>query len=147
METLSPQEMESRIAARYLVFVILWFSIFMSVMIFLGIVLMAGSKGTPNPMLSYVLLGIGSMIVVVSFLLKQQLTRRAIDKQDVAALQSALIISLALCESAALFGLLDRFVTASNTSWFLFAVAAVGVLLHFPKKDDLRAVSYKRSDF
>jgi len=110
METLSPQEMESRIAARYLVFVILWFSIFMSVMIFLGIVLMAGSKGTPNPMLSYVLLGIGSMIVVVSFLLKQQLTRRAIDKQDVAALQSALIISLALCESAALFGLLDRFV-------------------------------------
>jgi len=147
METLSPQEMESRIAARYLMFVILWFSIFMSVMIFLGIVLMAGSKGTPNPMLSYVLLGIGSMIVVVSFLLKQQLTRRAIDKQDVAALQSALIISLALCESAALFGLLDRFVTASNTSWFLFAVAAVGVLLHFPKKDDLRAVSYKRSDF
>jgi len=147
METLSPQEMESRIAARYLVFVILWFSIFMSVMIFLGIVLMAGSKGTPNPMLSYVLLGIGSMIVVVSFLLKQQLTRRAIDKQDVAALQSALIISLALCESAALFGLLDRFVTASNTSWFLFAVAAVGVLLHFPKKDDLRAVSYKRPDF
>src|SRR5574341_436326 len=142
METISPQEIESRVAARYLVFLILWLALFTSVMIFLAIVLLSGSQGTPNPLLSYALLGIGSMIVLVSFVLKQQLTRKAIGNNDAAALQSAHIITLALCESAALLGMLDRFVTASSTSWLLFAIAALGILLHFPKKDHLRAVSY-----
>jgi hypothetical protein len=69
--------------------------------------------------------------------------QKAINNTDIAALQSAHIVSLALCESAALFGVLDRFMTASQTSWFLFAIAAIGILLHFPKKDQIRAVSYK----
>jgi len=143
METVTPQEIESRVAARYVVFLILWFALLMSVMIFLGIVLIMGSQGTANPMLSYALLGVGVMTVIGSFLLKQQLTRKAIGNYDAAALQSAHITSLALCEAAALFGLLDRFVTASNTSWLLFAVAIMGILLHFPRKDPLRAVSYR----
>jgi predicted MFS family arabinose efflux permease len=115
----------------------------MSVLIFLVIVLMVQSQTNPNPMLSYALLAIGAMTVLASFLLKQQLTRKAIDNNDVAALQSAHIVSLALCESAALLGVLDRFVTGSTTSWLLFAIAVLGILLHFPKKDHLRAVSYK----
>ena len=144
METISPQEMESRVAARYVVFLILWFAILMSVMLFLGFVLVVGSQGTPNPALGYALLGIGAMTVVASFFLKQQLMRKAIDNNDVTALQSAHIVSLALCESAALLGVINRFVTASNTSWFLFAVAVLGILLHFPKKDYLRAALFKK---
>lgn len=143
METITPQQVEDRVEARHKVFLILWFALFVSVMLFLVLVLVAGSKGTPNSALSYALLGIGSMTVLVSFLLKQQLVRKAIDNKDIAALQSAHIVSLALCESAALFGVLDRFVTASQTSWFLFAISAIGILLHFPKKDHIRAVSYK----
>jgi hypothetical protein len=92
---------------------------------------------------SYAVLAMGVSIVLASFLLKQQLVRKAIDKTDIAALQSAHIISLALCESAALFGVLDRFVTASPTSWFLFAIAALGILLNFPSKDNVRAASFK----
>ena len=143
METSSPQQVEARVEARHKVFLILWFALFVSVMLFLVLVIVAGSKGTPNPTLSYVLLGIGSMTVLVSFLLKQQMITKAISNNDIAALQSAYIVSLALCESAALFGVLDRFMTASQTSWFLFAIAALGILLHFPKKDHIRAVSYK----
>ena len=144
MESITPQQVEDRVEARHKVFLILWFALFVSVMLFLVLVLVVGSKGTPNPTLSYALLGIGSMTVLVSFLLKQQLVQKAINHNDIAALQSAHIVSLALCESAALFGVLDRFVTASQTSWFLFAIAALGILLHFPKKDHIRAVSYKQ---
>lgn len=143
METFNPQQAEARAEARHKVFLILWFALFVSVMMLFVLVLVAGSKGTPNPTLSYVLLGIGSMTVLGSFLLKQQLVQKAINNNDIAALQSAHIVSLALCESAALFGVLDRFMTASQTSWFLFAIAAIGILLHFPKKDQIRAVSYK----
>ena len=143
METITPQQVEDRVEARHKVFLILWFALLVSVMLFLVLVLVAGSKGTPNPTLSHALLGIGSMTVLVSFLLKQQMVQKAVNHKDIAALQSAHIVSLALCESAALFGVLDRFVTASQTSWFLFAISAIGILLHFPKKDYIRAVSYK----
>jgi len=143
MEPFNPQQAEARAEARHKVFLILWFALFVSVMLLLVLVLVAGSRGTPNPTLSYTLLGIGSMTVVGSFLLKQQLVQKAINNNDIAALQSAHIVSLALCESAALFGVLDRFMTASQTSWFLFAIAAIGILLHFPKRDQIRAVSYK----
>jgi len=143
MEPFNPQQAEARAEARHKVFLILWFALFVSVMLLLVLVLVAGSRGTPNPTLSYGLLGIGSMTVLGSFLLKQQLVQKAINNNDIAALQSAHIVSLALCESAALFGVLDRFMTASQTSWFLFAIAAIGILLHFPKRDQIRAVSYK----
>jgi len=143
MEPFNPQQAEARAEARHKVFLILWFALFVSVMLLLVLVLVAGSRGTPNPTLSYALLGIGSMTVLGSFLLKQQLVQKAINNNDIAALQSAHIVSLALCESAALFGVLDRFMTASQTSWFLFAIAAIGILLHFPKRAQIRAVSYK----
>jgi hypothetical protein len=143
VETFNPQQVEAKVEARHKVFLIVWFALFVSVMLFVVLVLVAGSKGTPNPTLSYALLGIGSITVLVSFLLKQQMVTKAINHNDIAALQSAHIMSLALCESAALFGVLDRFITGSQTSWFLFAVAVIGILLHFPRKDHIRAVSYK----
>ena len=144
METMTPQQVEDQVEARHKVFLILWFALFMSVMLLLVLVVVVGTKGTPNPTLSYALLGIGLMTVLVSFLLKQQLAQKAINNNDIAALQSAHVVGLALCESAALFGVVDRFVTASQTSWFLFAISALGILLHFPKKDQIRAVSYKQ---
>jgi len=140
---IDPQQVESTVDARYQVFLILWFALLMSVTLFLVLVLVVGSHGTPNPTLSYALLAAGAAIVFASFVLKQQLMRKAIEKRDVAALQSSHIVALALCESAALFGVLDRFVTASQTSWFLFAIAVLGILLHFPRKDNLRAASFK----
>jgi hypothetical protein len=143
METISPQEMESRVAARYMTFLILWFAMLMSVTILFSIAWIVGGRGTPNLMMSYALLAAGFSIVAVSFVLKRQLSRKAIDNSDVAALQSAQTVALALCESAALLGMLDRFVTGSQTSWFLFAIAALGMLLHFPKKYHVRAVSFK----
>jgi hypothetical protein len=139
METISPQEMESRVAARYMTFLILWFAMLMSVTIFFVIAWIVTGQGTPNPVMSYALLAAGFSIVAVSVVLKQQLVRKAIDNTDIAALQSAYIVAWALSESAALLGLLDRFTTASQTSWFLFAIGALGTLLHFPKKDHVRA--------
>jgi hypothetical protein len=54
---------------------------------------------------------------------------------------SAYIVSFALCESAALFALMDHFTTGSGYYRFGFILAAIGMLLHFPKKEHLRAVS------
>ena len=141
MQFIDPQEAEAKVAARYRVFLVLWIGIFMSVVLFLVLALALASTGVANPMLSYSLVGIGLVVVIVSLLLKQRLVKQAIEKREIQSLQSAYIIGMALCESAALFGLLDHFVTGSNISWFSFLFALTGMLLHFPKKDHLRAVS------
>jgi len=141
MQFINPQEAEAKVAARYRVFLVLWIGIFMSVVFFLVLALAVASTGVANPMLSYSLVGMGLVVVIVSLLLKQRLVKQAIEKREVQSLQSAYIIGMALCESAALFGLLDHFVTGSNISWFAFLFALTGMVLHFPKKDHLRAVS------
>ena len=141
MELISPQEAEAKVAARYRVFLVLWLGIFVSVLLFLILALGVASTGVANPMFSYSLVGIGLIVVIVSVLLKHRLLKQAIAKRDIGSLQSAHIIGLALCESAALFGLLDHFVTGSNICWFAFLFAVTGMLLHFPKKDHLRAVA------
>lgn len=141
MQLISPQEAEAKVAARYRVFLILWIGIFMSVVLFLVLALFVASTGVANPTLSYSLLGIALIVVIVSVLLKHHLVKQAIEKREIQTLQSAHIIGMALCESAALFGLLDHFVTGSNICWFAFLFAVTGMLLHFPKKDHLRAVA------
>lgn len=141
MELPNPQEIDAKVEARFRVFFILWAAILVSVGLLTTLAMVIGSKGTPNPTLSYALLAVGVTMVGVSFLLKQKPAQQAIDKNDIAALQTAHILALALSESAALFGLVDRLTTASTTSWFLFAVSAAGILLNFPSKDRIRSVS------
>jgi len=141
MQFINPQEAEAKVAARYRVFLVLWIGILMSVVLFLVLALAVASTGVANPMLTYSLVGSGLVVVIVSVLLKQRLVKQAIERREIQSLQSAYIIGMALCESAALFGLLDHFVTGSNISWFSFLFALTGMVLHFPKKDHLRAVS------
>jgi hypothetical protein len=95
--------------------------------------------------MSLALLGIGFMTVTISLVLKRQMLKKAIETQQVSALLNAYIIGFALSESAAIFGLIDHFVTGSGYYRFAFIMAAIGMLLHFPKKDHLRAVSFKQS--
>ena len=144
MPSSNPQELETKVEARYRTFLILWAAILMS----LGFLVVLASalpvKASANPIISYTLLMIGLSIVSVSVLLKQKLVQQAIDKGSVQALQSAHVVSLALCESAALLGLFDRLMTGSVTSWFLFGIAVVGMLLHFPRKQHLRDASHKQ---
>lgn len=141
MELRNPQEIEAKVEARFRVFLILWAAILVSVGLLTTLAVVIGSKGTANPTLSYALLAVGVTMVGASFLLKQKLVQQAIDKTDIAALQTAHILTLALCESAAMFGLVDRLTTSSPTSWFLFAISAGGILLNFPSKDRIRSVS------
>jgi F0F1-type ATP synthase membrane subunit c/vacuolar-type H+-ATPase subunit K len=143
MQPNSPQEIEARVNARFRIFLTLWAAILASIMLLTVFAVAVPSKGLPNPILSYSLLVVCLTVVTVSLLLKQRLVQQAIEKSSVESLQTALVLSLALCESAALFGLFAHFVTGSKTSWFAFAIAVAGVLLHFPNKDHVRAVSGK----
>src|SRR6266478_3587892 len=113
MQLTNPQEMEAKVDARYRVFLILWIAILISMGMLFTLALFIPSSGKANQTFSIVLLGIGFATVATSFVFKRQMLKRAIEKQQLQALMSAYIVSFALCESAALFALVDHFTTGS----------------------------------
>jgi len=48
-----------------------------------------------------------------------------------------------MCEASALLGLLEHFTVGNRVYYFLFLLAAGGIALHFPKRSQLEAASYK----
>lgn len=141
MQLTNPQEVEAKVDARYRVFLILWVAILVSIGILFALALFIPSSGKGDQTFSIILLGLGFATVSTSFVFKQQMLKKAIEKQQLQALMSAYIVSFALCESAALFALMDHFTTGSGYYRFGFILAAIGMVLHFPRKDHLRAVS------
>ncbi len=136
----NPQQIEARVEERHKVLLILWFALLISITAFFVMTLFVpGRSAEPNALFSYALAGAAFMAVVASVLFKQQFVKRATEKRDVPTLQSGYLIGFCLSESAALFGLLDHFVTGSKYYYFSFALSLLGMLLHFPKKDHVRA--------
>jgi|ERR1051326_213042 hypothetical protein len=144
MEFANPGEVELKVAARYRVFLILWVAILASLGFLLALALFLPGSGLPNRTLSYAFFAISIGLILISLLIRQRQLRLAIEKQRIDLLQGAYVVSFALCEAASLFGLLDHFVTGSGNYRFIFGLAFLGMLLHFPKKDHVRAVSYQR---
>ena len=141
MQFISPQQAEAKVAARHRVMVILWMAILASLFVLLILALAVPSSGTSNQTLTSTLLGLSLVAAIVSVGVKRHLLKQAIDKQELQPFMSAYVIAFALCESAALFGLLNHFATGSVYYRVQFSIAAIGMLLHFPKKDHVRAVS------
>ena len=124
----------------------LWFALLMSiVMYFVFIQLSAPERADPaNPPNSILIVGItglGTLLVIISFVVKRKLLDRSVETQDVLLVQRAMILAVALCEVAALLGLLERFLLGNREYYLLFIVAIVGDLFHFPRRSQLEAAS------
>jgi hypothetical protein len=143
MEFTNPQEAQTKVAARYRVFFILWVAMMVSLVFLLCLAVFVQGSGRPNRTMSYAFFAVSMVLVIASLPIKQRQLKQAIENRQIALLQNAYILGFALCEAAALFGLLDHFVTGSGNYRFMFALAVLGMLVHFPKKDHVRAVSYK----
>jgi len=133
------------IDARYRTLLILWFAICMSVLMFLALTRLAPVAAVGNRNLTLALNSMGLLPVALSFLLKQRALAKSVATQRLDLVQSAYVLSFALCESSALLGLVDHFTTGSRYSYFAFVIAGIGLLLHFPQKQNLvNASSYRQ---
>jgi F0F1-type ATP synthase membrane subunit c/vacuolar-type H+-ATPase subunit K len=133
------------IEARYRTLLILWFAICMSVLMFMVVIYLSPVVVAENPKLTLALNSLGLLPVALSFLLKQRALAKSVATQRLDLVQSAYVLSFALCESSALLGLVDHFTTGSRYSYFAFVIAGIGLLLHFPQKQNLvNASSYRQ---
>jgi hypothetical protein len=133
------------IDARYRTLLILWFAICMSVLMFLALIHFLPVVTVENQKLALVLNSLGVVPVALSFLLKQRALAKSVETQRLDLVQSSYMLSFALCESSALLGVLDHFMTGSKYYYLAFAISGLGILLHFPQKRNLvNASSYRQ---
>ena len=101
--------------------------------------------GGGNTTLLYVLAALALSSVVASFVLKATFYRRAAERRQPALLQTGFVVAMALCEAAVLLGLVGVFVTWNDYAYLLFALGALGEVLHFPRREQLMSAYYKQA--
>jgi uncharacterized membrane protein YdcZ (DUF606 family) len=133
---------------RYRVMLVLWFALFSTLGVYSLVSLFIHQ---PNPddsqsrILTFAFTTVGTLIVVVSIAVKQKFLAQAIEKQQIGLVLTGLIVGMALCEAAALFGLMDRLITGNRYYFVLLIIAGIGMFLHFPRRESLEAASYKQT--
>jgi hypothetical protein len=143
-----PLSMERKVSARLRVLQIIWAALLMSIMLFalLSFLVLRPSE-SGNQLLFWVFAGVGLMLILISFQIRQKATAQAVAERDetkgAAALQSAYIVAWALCEAAGLFGVMTRAITSSPYFYLLFVLAALGMFLNFPRREHVAAVTFK----
>ena len=70
----------------------------------------------------------------LSFVVRAKLLAQSAVQNRPDLATTAYVLAFALCESSALFGLVAHFVTGARESLYFFVPAALGLLLHFPRR-------------
>ena len=128
---------------------ILWGAFLMTIVLYVLITVFvvpwkdAGEEGRDNPTLLLTFAIMGFLAVAASFVLKRHFYGHAVEESNPAKFQIGFIIAEAFCEAAALLGLMGLFITLNKYAYVLFALGALGQLLHFPSRDQL-AATYKK---
>ena len=124
---------------------ILWFCLLLSVGSYYVYTLIAGRKEGlgPNPSISLTLLCIAVVTVLVAFLIKSKLLSKAMEQQNMVMVQQAYVMTWAITEVAALLGLMDFFLTNDRYYYVFLIIAALGLLLHFPRREHVVNAAFK----
>jgi hypothetical protein len=137
---------------RYQTMIVLWSGLLMSVVFYFLISVFVTPNVGNEPdnsrrvALIFTLTGLGTVLVILSFAAKNKLLERSVENQDLGLVQKALILACAMCEAGALLGLVEFFVLGNRESYLLFALAAIGIVVHFPRRNQLEAASYKNNN-
>jgi cytochrome bd-type quinol oxidase subunit 2 len=141
--------MQNDLDKRYKTMLTLWFGIAMSIGSLFALTLFAAPEPPSEParrsstVVLFAFAAVGALVVVLSFAVKRKLLQRSVEQQDVMLVQPAMVVACAMCEVSALLGVMERFVIGSGEHFLLFLIAAVGIALHFPRRDELLAATWK----
>ncbi|MCD9186209.1 MAG: hypothetical protein LUM44_07235 [Pyrinomonadaceae bacterium] len=141
--------------AQYKTLVTLWAGLLMSQFMLLLVIFFARPEvfkfdfsapllGGENSILIIVFAVLGLTTFLISFVLESKFLNEAVERQKPELVQTALIVSCALCEATSLLGLVTVFAFSYRYFFAWFALGILGIILHFPKRDNLFAASYKK---
>ena len=136
---MTPNNTQENVELRLRTMRTLWMGMILSILGYFVLTLFAGRSEDlePNPTLSLILLAVAASAALVSFPLKSKLLNRAIEQKQVPMVQQAYIVAWAITEVGGLLGVLDFFMTGNRYYYLLFMIAALGQLLHFPRREHI----------
>ncbi|MEP7213759.1 MAG: hypothetical protein ABI791_11810 [Acidobacteriota bacterium] len=141
------------ITVEYQTLVIIWGSLLLSQFLFAAIVFFVKPQlfhidttlpiMSEKPLIVLVFAIAGIVVFALSFILRNQYIRRAIDDRDAGCVQTGLALGCALSEMCSILGLI--LALAFNYQYFFFwiALGLIGILLHFPRKGNLDAANFQ----
>ena len=146
MDMESKKNQPVNLDARHKVQLLLWVLFLSTIGIYFVISLFIQARETENQnrMLTYVVAAIGILMVLGSLVVRQRFLALSVERQEISLAQTGFIAALALCETAALLALVDLLTTGNHYYYLLMIVAFIGTLLHFPRREQLLAASYKQ---
>ena len=139
---MSQQLQPASIEGRYRTLIILWLANMASVgvlWLFATVTWTRTASAKSDSALNLILMALGTLLALVSLAVKQKLLARSVETQRVELAHIAYIVAFAMCEGAAIFGLLDYLLTNDRYYFLIFIVSIVFILLNFPKKEHLLA--------
>lgn len=138
---MNPIPRQATAGARQRGLLIIWFMQFVTLGIFFALTrLMGVPVRAGNDNLRWFLGVFGGATFALSFMLKHILLGRAVEQGRPDYITTAYVIAFALCEAAAIFALVNYFISGL-TMYLLFILAAVGLLFHFPRRAHFEAVT------
>jgi hypothetical protein len=145
--------MEIDLKQRYQTMLTLWFALLASVGMYFVFLTLAAPPVANEPrtasgsLLIVVFTAAAMVLVLVSFVVKAKLLAQSVEKRDVLLVQKAMLIACAMCEVSAILGVAARFAfNIGRESFWLLLLAAAGIALHFPRRSQLEAASFKGED-
>jgi F0F1-type ATP synthase membrane subunit c/vacuolar-type H+-ATPase subunit K len=122
--------------ARFRGLIIIWVAQLFSLLLFYALVRLAPvqERAGDDRTLVLVLAAVALSAFAASLALKATLVARAVATRRPDAVMSGYVVAFALCEACAICGLVAHFTTGARESVYFFAPAALGFLLHFPRR-------------
>jgi len=99
--------------------------------------------GGKNPLMVAIAAVMSLTTLGLSFALQARMFKQAEADQDIAVVQTALIVSCALCESISLVGFILAMLIDYQYFFIWFAAGILGILLHFPRRKNIERAHYK----
>ena len=148
------QNQKPNVEGQYRTLTIIWLALLISQLLFAVVIFFAKPQVFRFDF-SKPLLGENAMMTIMfavlaisnlglSFVLSRKYISQAITEQKTELVQTATILGCALCEAISLFGVVMAFAFSYQYFFLWFALGILGTILHFPKRDNLIAASYKR---
>lgn len=96
-----------------------------------------------NAVIIVALVVISLIDIAASVVLRKRFVERAITEQNVGLVQTGMVVGCALAEVVSLIGLFLAFSFDYQYCFFFSILGAIGMLLHFPKRGDVHAASFR----
>lgn len=133
---------------------VLWFSLLSAQILFLVVVFVTkrelfnldSSKPLlgEEPVVPIIFAMLALINLAMSFFMKSQVKKRAMEEQNPRQLMTGTVIACAFCESISIMGLVLAFAFSYQYFFIWFALGVLGILLHFPKRDDFHAAGFRK---